>query len=72
MVKKFDKAGKLMLLVLGLLHKRESTLKEIGQRTGLPLPWLYLLTEGGIKNPSVNRIEYLYEHLTGNRLEVKA
>lgn len=36
--------------------------------TGLPFYWLRKVASGEIKNPSVNRVQYLYEHLTRTTL----
>lgn len=35
------------------------SLKKLSKATGLPYVWLVKLKHGWIKNPSVNRVEYL-------------
>ncbi len=46
------------------------TLYAISQKTGLPLGWLNMLSQGRILNPSVNKIERLYNFLNSKDLEV--
>ncbi|UZT28638.1 hypothetical protein pD_gene0031 [Vibrio phage 033B] len=36
----------------------------------LPYHWLRDLENGRCKNPAVNRVQYLYEQLSGKKLEV--
>lgn len=45
-------------------------LKAVAKDTGLELRWLAMFKNGDIKNPSVNRIETLYEYLTKSKLKV--
>jgi hypothetical protein len=46
------------------------TLSQVAEECGLPLAWLSAFARGEISEPSVNRIECLYEHLTGAKLKV--
>ena len=66
----FDNPGKLMSRVLELLEKDPRTNPEIFRDTRIPLNWLNGLTRGDFRNPSVNRLEYLYEQLSGKELEL--
>ena len=50
--------------VLVLLENDKRSLIDIHKQTGLPFYWLRKIKTGEIKNPSVNRIVYLYQHLT--------
>lgn len=50
------------------LHDDRRTLRIIGQATGIPYYWLKKLSANEIPNPSVNRIQQLYEFLTKKRL----
>ena len=51
---------------LKLLRERPNCIKfkQIEKDTGLPKGWLYMYAKGKITNPSVNRIEKLYNYLT--------
>jgi hypothetical protein len=49
---------------------RHRTLKEVADECDLKLSWLTAFARGEIDHPSVNRIEKLYEHLTGRKLKV--
>lgn len=52
-----------------LVHSASSYL-QIYKDTGLTPNWLSLLAQGKIAEPSVNKIQKLYEYLTGRPLEV--
>lgn len=47
------------------------TLKKISDETGLPVGWLKVFSQDKVPDPSANRVETLYEYLTGERLKVK-
>ena len=63
MVNSYDKPQTLMLKTAQLLESRDIT--QIHRDTGIPYHWLTKFVRGGFTNPSVNRVQYLYEHLTG-------
>ena len=46
------------------------TLRKISEDTGLSESWLEGFHEGRIQNPSVNRVQKLYEYLTNSTLKV--
>lgn len=48
---------------------RKLLLANISFETGLTVPWLKKFAIGEIENPSVNRIQKLYEFLTGKSLK---
>jgi len=52
------------------LEASSLSLREIADRADLPYDWLTAIKYDRIKNPSVNRIQKLYEFLTGNTLPV--
>lgn len=56
-----------------LLLERAKTqsMLDIHKETGLPFYWLRKVASGQIKDPGVNRIQQLYEHLSGDQLELK-
>lgn len=58
--------------VLDLLanRPREQTLKGIAEATGLPEAWLKVFAQGRIQDPSVNRVETLYNYLSEKPLDV--
>lgn len=56
------------LLTTTLALCRERSADELHKQTGLPYNWLYKLLREEIPDPSVNRIEKLYSHLTGKDL----
>ncbi|AUR88752.1 DNA-binding domain protein [Vibrio phage 2.117.O._10N.261.45.E9] len=51
-----------------LADKRSSY--ELATQCGLPYNWINDLAKGRVKNPNVNRVQYLYEQLSGKKLEV--
>lgn len=51
-----------------LLLKSNRTYLQIYQDTGLDPNWLSSVLKGRTKNPSVNRIQKLYEYLSGRTL----
>lgn len=55
---------------LELLRKDETPLATLAIKVGLPFYWLKAYKSGAICDPSVNRVQRLYEHLTGKRIAV--
>lgn len=64
----FDEPGKLMKKTRILLLKDERTLLEMYRDTAIPYFWLKKFAAEGFKNPSVNRVQFLYEYLSGQKL----
>ena len=62
----YDQPSSLMLSTIELLKGRD--LLEVYAETKIPFYWLRKFVAGCYKNPSVNRVQYLYEHLSGTRL----
>ena len=62
--------GSLHSKTLDLLKLSGVPLPEIYKRTGLPYYWLKKFSSGEIRDPSVNRVQRLYEFLAGRDLEV--
>lgn len=58
----------LMLETHRLLKERKQTLAQIHTSTGLPFHWLTKFLGNEIKDPSVNRVQKLYEFLAGRPL----
>lgn len=59
-----------MRATLQLLKADSRSLPEIFRDTGIPFYWLRTFQAGSMKNPSVNRVQHLYECLTGTSLKV--
>lgn len=55
-----------------LLNKRisETSLIEVHVETQLPFYWLRKIAQGETRDPSVRRVQELYEKLSGKKLEV--
>lgn len=60
--------GTLLETTLRLLRERQNTLPDIAMATTLPFYWLRKVAGGEIADPSVNRIQTLYEYLSGKKL----
>ncbi len=56
------------LLVDGTHPNVPLTLFDLSARSGLPFHWLRKFRSGETDNPSANRVQHLYEHLTGRQL----
>ena len=66
--KNFDSPGALMLQTHELLKKDGRSIADISIETGITFFWLQRFSAHMMKNPSVNRVEYLYEYLSGKKL----
>jgi hypothetical protein len=58
----YDQPKSLMLRTIELLKERE--LLEVWDETRIPFYWLRKFASGAYQNPSVNRVQHLYEHLS--------
>ena len=58
--------GTLLMKTRELLTGQD--LNQIAVQTGLPYQWLKKLALGRTINPSVNRVQKLYEHLSDRKL----
>lgn len=65
-----ERPGSLYEKAQALLKKDERSLFEISKATGLPFYWLKKIRDGAIADPSVNRIQELYEKLSGKKISV--
>lgn len=63
-----DRLGSLMTETLRLINKEPRGLLAVTQRTGVPFYWLRKFAAGKIPNPSVNRVQYLFEKLSGKKV----
>ena len=64
----FDQPGTLMTETQKLL--KDQDLLEVYAKTGISFYWLRKFASGEFKNPSVNRVQCLYEFLKGQPLSV--
>lgn len=64
-----DSPGTLLQCTVRLLAGRD--LIKVASDTGLNYHWLVKLARGRVKDPSVNSVQALYEHLVGTALVVK-
>lgn len=55
---------------LDLLNDNVTPIRELSEASGLPYDWLIGIKYNRIKKPSVDRIQKLYEYLTGSTLAV--
>jgi len=62
----FDQPNALMLKTIALLKDRD--LFEVYAQTRIPYYWLRQFVLMKFRNPSVNRVQFLYEHLTASKL----
>jgi len=62
----YDQPGLLMRRTVELL--RERNLLKVYEDTKIPFYWLRKFSSGETKNPSVNRVQYLYEFLSGKSI----
>jgi len=62
--------GTLLKRVRELIAASEQTHMQICVSTGLQVNWLSGIATGRIRDPSVNRVQKLYEYLTGTKLAI--
>ena len=66
----FDEQGSLMAKTKELLKNDPRTLEDIAFQCHIPYYWVARFSSGTFKNPSVNRVQYPYEQLSGKKLAV--
>lgn len=66
----FDSPGSLMQRTIALAKEKEKDAVTLHTETGLPFYWLKKFLSNGFQNPSVNRVQCLYEHLAGSKLAI--
>jgi hypothetical protein len=54
----------------GMIQQSNLKPHDIFKETGLPFYWLVSFSKGTAKDPSVNRVQYLYEYLAKKQLDV--
>ena len=63
-----DEPCKLMVLTRQLLKDDPRSILSIYEQSGIPFYWLRKFANNEFKNPSVNRVSYLYTFLSGKEL----
>lgn len=64
--KNYDQPSSLMLEAIDLV--KQIGVQEASFKTQLPFLWLQRFIKMGYKNPSVNRVQHIYETLTGTKI----
>lgn len=64
------KRGTLFQETLDLLREDPRTMSEIAEQTGFNYDWLLKFYYSRIPDPSVNRVQELYEKLSGKKIKV--
>lgn len=65
-----DKDNTLVKKVRRLLKEDPRKRTELALFLGISDFWLYKLISGNLRNPPANRVQYIYEKLTGKKLEL--
>lgn len=63
-----DKPGSLIQATRRLLLNDPRTHHALAKELGVPFYWLRAFIADEIKAPSVNRVQYLYEKLSGSKI----
>jgi len=58
----------LSLMEKTILMAKEKDPAKLSSETGISFYWLKKFTSGKFRNPSVNRVQFLYEHLNNSSL----
>jgi hypothetical protein len=62
----YDQPNRLMKKTIELVKK--AGLDDVFFKTRIPLGWLQKFANGTFKNPSVNRVVFIYETLTNTKI----
>lgn len=65
-----EQPGSLILATRKLLDKDRRKMLDIHKQSGLPYFWLVQFKANRSLSPSVDRVQYLYEFLSGKKLAV--
>ena len=57
-------------LTLELLHTADETTFAVAVATGLTYSWIVAFSANKMRNPSANKVQRLYEYLTGKPLKL--
>lgn len=65
----YDQPHSLLEATVKLANEFDGTLPELYKATNISFYWLRKFKAGEFKNPSVNRVQWLYEFLSGKKLD---
>jgi len=65
-----DNPGSLVKETLRLINNEPRGLLAVSQKTGVPFYWLRKFSAGKIPNPGVNRVQFLFEKLSGEKISL--
>jgi len=68
MTKEVIEEGSLLRVTRDLFARRTESIPYIAVKAGVPFYWLMKFADGTTKDPSVNRVQRLYEYLSGHKL----
>lgn len=66
-----DENTSLTARTIELLNETDLTLPEVFMATGISLYWLRKFKQDAVLYPSANRVQRLYEFLSGHKLNVR-
>lgn len=66
----YDQPGTLVKTTQALITKDPRSTTELSIASTLPFYWLRKFRSGAIRAPNVNRVQFLYEFLTHEKLKV--
>lgn len=61
-------AGTLLTRTIELIKNSDLSIDQLSFETRLPSGWIRKVCNGTLKDPSVNRIQELYEYLSGEKV----
>ena len=65
-----DQHNTLIIKTMELVNDYEGSLPELYKATDISFYWLRKFKNGEFANPSVNRVQWLYEFLSGKQLDL--
>ncbi len=65
-----DQRNTLITKTMELVNEYEGSLPELYKATDISFYWLRKFKAGEFANPSVNRVQWLYEYLSGKKLDL--
>jgi hypothetical protein len=63
-----DQPCSLLLETLKLIRKLGVPSEQLARDLNVPMRWLYSVQSGEVSSPGVNRVQYMYEKLSGKKL----
>ena len=63
-----DQPCSLLTETLKLIRQLDAPTEIIARDLNVPIRWLYSVQSGEVDSPGVNRVQYMYEKLSGKKL----